>query len=164
MLRIVTDSLKTGAGCETGLPQGAVPRPSQMLGVCKRLDTADALTGAKEEERQDSWILSKDRKGRGFQAWQCHCQFQGLETSPVRGWIDWEPGDLKGGYGYRGQAGMVGQRGLAQKEGCGSAELGKRGRKELVQSQAWVPGTEGKQVLEQLTCVGHGEPSGLGAV
>lgn len=64
VLRIVTDSLKTGAGCETGLPQGAVPRPSQMLGVCKRLDMADALTGAKEEERQDSWILSQ-RQERG---------------------------------------------------------------------------------------------------
>lgn len=42
---------------------------------------------------------------------------------------------------------MVGQRGLAQKEGCGSAGLGKRGRKELVQSQVWVPGTKGKQVF-----------------
>lgn len=120
--------------------------------------------GLRKKSDRTVGFYPKDRKGRGFQAWQCHCQFQGLETSPVRGWIDWEPGDLKGGYGYRGQAGMVGQRGLAQKEGCGSAELGKRGRKELVQSQAWVPGTEGKQVLEQLTCVGHGEPSGLGAV
>lgn len=85
MLRIVTDSLKTGAGCETGLPQGAVPRPSQILGVCKRLDTADALTGAKEEERQDSWILSQRQERERLSSLAVPLSVPGLRNLPCQG-------------------------------------------------------------------------------
>lgn len=45
------------AGWETGLPQGVVPRPRQILEVCELLDGADAHMVAEEEGRQDSWIF-----------------------------------------------------------------------------------------------------------
>lgn len=59
--------------------------------------------------------------------------------------------------------GWWGREGLPRRKAVVQQSWGKGGGRNWF-SQAWVPGTEGKQVLEQLTCVGHGEPSGLGAV
>lgn len=47
-------------------------------------------------------------------------------------------------------------------EGCGSAGLGKKERKELVQSQAQVPGTEGKQALASANKPSTGRGGSLG--
>lgn len=46
-----------GAGIETGLQQGMMPRSSQVLEGCELLDGTNVHTGTEEEERQDSWVF-----------------------------------------------------------------------------------------------------------